>query len=238
MPFLITPDTDLTKWIPTVVKSLPLPSITREKADIWQLATDSNAGGFAWVLPEPLKGEFTVDWSWRAEHNPKTTSSFLFGLLSRSSDDAAIRLGFVFDYGTAHLPIRAFARSAVTTESSGSIAISHITIVNLLPPYEDSLPEVDATPAPKDGKELPCSRSPHSDHITYCSVHADSGINWSAVHTSKSQLVTRIDPALSKRSVLVALWLFADSDDSASTSRAAINLGSVRLSSTSHPTGD
>lgn len=230
MPFPVNLNSDLPKWIPTVVKSLPLPSITETAAGVWRFDTKGNAGGYAWALPEPLVTPFQVQWSWRVMTHPAAASQSFFGLLNTAADDAALRLGFVFDFGEANLPLKGFARSDAGDTGSESFTISHVTFVNLLPQ-----PKKTPHPAPRASttkvmEPMPCSTSPHSRHITYCTLTSSAEGVWSQADVLKEELLAQIPAAQRERAALRALWLFSDSDDSESTSMAEINIRSVLFS--------
>ncbi len=214
MPFFLHTNPDIGLWKETPVKSLPLPAVSVQPGSIWSLSTQGNAGGYAWRLPKPVVWSAVerVSWRWKAQRHPDPRNTGLIGLFKPLADDAAVRVGFVFDSGASNLPLPEAWKTETDRDN-----ISHVIFHNLVSQHH----------------KPSCSSSPLTRHITYRNVpHAES--TRFALHQETPESISTCLPAaeaLSETSRLIGIWVFADSDDSRSQSKAALQLPQIKLSS-------
>ncbi|MGE4233105.1 MAG: DUF3047 domain-containing protein [Bacteriovoracia bacterium] len=194
----------ISQWTPIPIASKELPKLQIIGESSWELTTKQSAGGYAFLLKEPTGGNVGLRWEWKVSKFPAPTGK---------RDDYAVRVGVLLSDNESKLPVPEKFEKLLSEKKQ---SLSYIVF------YDASEPDKGLNG---------CSISPQSARIANCfiSVSAEK----SKVLVSPIEDATlRFNLSASDRTKLkvVGVWVFGDSDDSESESKAFIE--KIELSTT------
>lgn len=193
----------ISQWTPVPIGSQKLPEVNSTGGECG-IKTDRNAGGFACLLPEstdPSSHSVRLSWEWRVSTFPKTAPKIPF---EKSSDDYALRVGALLSDSEEGIKV---PRRIEELLKEKGLKLSYVVFYC-------------AVPALPDGPV--CAISPYNDHIVNCLVGADSKYKRVAASPIDDAMKYFKLPESEKRLLkVIGLWLFADSDNSHSSSDAS-----------------
>lgn len=200
----------ISQWTPVPIGSQRLPEV-RSTDGAWVVKTDGNAGGFAFILPTPMdpsSHSVRLSWEWRVSTFPKTTPKIPF---EKSSDDYAIRVGALLSDSEEDIKVPRQIEELLKDKKQ---KLSYVV-------FYCAVPSLPAGPV--------CAISPYNDHIVNCLVRAESKYTRVAASPIEDAMKYFKLPE-SERGLLkiIGVWMFADSDNSHSSSDA--NLRAVEVS--------
>ncbi len=183
--------------------TLDLPSIQSASGG-WKVETEGAAGGYAYLLPEKERRrlvETNLLWSWSVDQFPVTRAT---SPSDKAADDYALRIGLLIrGNGELQMP-QSLAEAAL--KSVGKI--SYILFYS-------------ATERPDWNNR--CFRNPYNDRVFNC-LRLASGKRSEVRPSPYSDLSTVLslsDESLSKLEA-AGIWIFADSDNSKTKSKARL----------------
>jgi len=183
--------------------------VNRENA--WEISTNNSAGGYAHLFPEPIekKGkDLQVTWSWSTQVFPKINSKNLF---QKDGDDFPLRIGVLLSGGGSEISVPMDLKK---TLDSRNYRVSHIMFY--------SAAQLDQK-SPIEGK------SPYSSKIAYQLIPNSDASQLTAVNPfADVKRLFKFDSEKLESLKIIGLWIFADSDNSRSSSLATLeNLRTV-----------
>lgn len=194
----------INQWTPVPIGSQNLPDVKSTDRE-WAIKTDGNAGGFVCLLPAPTTPSsqtVRLSWEWRVSTFPKTTPKIPF---EKSADDYALRVG------------------ALLSDSEEGIKVPQ-RIEDLLKEKNLKLSYVVFYCAVSSVPNGPlCAISPYNDHIINCLVGADSTYRKVAASPIEDAMrYLKLQESEKRLLKVIGLWVFADSDNSRSSSEAGL----------------
>lgn len=194
----------LNQWTPVPIGSFALPTVQTSKSG-WEIQTAGTAGGFLYPFGADrvrALSDLNLSWSWKVHRFPTLAKT---DVNEKDADDFALRVGVLIGGdGEASLP-KDFEKAVRGLNDKVSYVLFY-----------------SAT----DRKEYAgkCFKSPFSNRVVNCLKSA--GLEPSSVRvTPLSDLVSvlPVSPSLQGRLVATGIWVFADSDNSKSTSQATLS---------------
>ena len=198
----------LGQWSLVPIGKMPLPNI-KEHQGVWEIATNGNAGGIAYLLPEKTRNEThapVLSWTWNVEKFPAVRDK---SPLSKDGDDYAIRVGALVSGDRA---MRIPTDLAKIVEPLG-IMISYVVFYSA---------------TDRESWTNRCAVSPYSERIITCfrSVGAKLSSQTEAPLKDLGNTLS-LQPSERSKLGLVGVWIFADSDNSKSSSLS--HLGNISV---------
>lgn len=194
------------KWIPTEMPSRSMPIVKADGAS-WTLTSKDSAGGLSYILESSITTDFETSFSWSVATHPKV--DFNKPNLKKN-DDYALRIGFLFSGGKEDLKMPPKFKAALEKLK--------VKVSNVL--FYCSAPESISSS---------CSKSPYGDQMANCLIPVGPLEKRSNFHPKVDlQKTLNLDEASIRKLSLVGLWVFADSDNSESSSEGTlfhINVG-------------
>ena len=190
------------KWIETSIPFQGSPDFKYEKKSKEMfIETDDDVGGYALILKpdERSKGSKTsVSWKWKVTQFPTAIPS---PPLKKENDDYALRIGVLIDNGQKELKLPSAVKKKLQKHQA---RVSHYIFYAALP--ASSL------------KEKRCATSAYSEQGLIC--HLPVTDKWSEARFFPLEDLEQWIKKPSKGAKIIGFWVFADTDNSESKSKA------------------
>ena len=193
----------LNQWVPVPIGSQPLPQV-ESLGGGWRIQTQGNAGGWAFLLPQPIGPQAKLAWEWKVAQFPSAQTQFPF---EKGSDDYAIRVGALLTNGSDEIRAPQAMKKLLQDHQVKLSYVVFYSATRSAPPTEKR-----------------CGLSPYSDQIVYCLIEVGPQVSKSQVQPIEEAIQAFKLPSTQRAKLkLLGLWLFADSDNTKSSSKAELS---------------
>lgn len=228
----------LGEWVPFSVEIKGSPEVAVDGTR-FTISTEEDAGGTAYFLPQPISlklKELELQWEWKVENFPKANPTIP---LLKPDADFALRVGLILSDGNWRVPLPYRFRKEMMRRGH---ALSYVLFYTAIPRVDtnvssgfafgkaDTHRKDAAKPflisPPKDfmpPNQVPeCVKSPFHEAFRNCYISLNVKQKQKVLvlpiqNVQKAFLLNRMELEKLK---IVGLWLFADSDNSESRSKA------------------
>ena len=194
----------INQWTAVPIGSQRIPDLIANEKE-WRVKTEGNAGGFAYLTPQSTDSAsrlVQVHWDWRVETFPRAAPKIPF---EKSTDDYALRVGVLLSDGEERVNV---PRNIKDLLKAKDLNLSYVVFYCAVA----SVPNGQA-----------CAISPYNDHIVNCLVGADSKYRRIEEFPVEDAIkYFKLSENEGKRLRPIGLWIFADSDNSRSSSVAGL----------------
>ena len=201
---VITMPMNLLDWIQVNLPSKEIPIVTAVDGG-FRLTTRHSAGGFAYLLQNPIEvtDEMKLSWQWMISRFPSTIIS---KAVDKNNDDYALRVGVLFSDGKRTMTMPPSLKDQLSKNGRN---LSYVV-------FYCATPESEPVPT--------CIQNPFSSNVLNCLKRAGTTKKQESVFPG---LDLKRSMALSGQETsqlkIIGLWLFADSDNAASESDAWVS---------------
>lgn len=193
----------LSQWTPYTLDFKGSPKVSVEGKQL-RISTERTAGGFAYFLPEPIpldSESVRFSWNWAVERFPIAETVLP---LKKSTEDFALRVGLLISDGESRISIPGKFKMALEKRS---LDLSYVLFYC-------------ATPNEIEGTK--CESSPYHKKVINCFKKASSTNSAHSALPLKDLRAIGYTQEKQKLHIF-GIWLFADSDNSGSSSTARVS---------------
>lgn len=192
---------NLDLWIPFSFPNIPVSNFDYQQVNkSLKISSHKSASGYVYIFPDPVAiNEVQISWQWSVEKFPDIKNILP---ISNLSDDFALRLGLLLDDGKRSIKLPSQLEGELKKKN---LNVSYVNFYLAVP-----------------NENVPCFLSPNDSFINYCLKLVNS--NLKSENITSEMLAKDLNNIKSFATLkLIGLWIFADSDNSKSTS-----LGTIR----------